>query len=194
VFPRYRGTWESEGVFLLRSPVRDIEDLFFHLLKDGNITELYGNRTFKINTKNLILVGASFGGAVALCAATTPAVKKVIALSPVVDWKNYAGSKTPQAMSHLKRFLRNGFGEAYRFDVSGWEKFERGKLFNPPQKIAPAVAKKIIIVQDNADTAVSPERVAEYAKAEKIKIKKTKGYGHISFSRFPAVELLKLIG
>ena len=43
VFPRYKGTWESDGEFLKESPVKDIEEIL-QVIKTGTIVELYANK------------------------------------------------------------------------------------------------------------------------------------------------------
>lgn len=193
VFPRYAGTWESPGVFLAQSPALEIERLCQHILTRRTLTESYAGKTFKVKSKKIVVVGASFGGSVALCLANSSVVKQIIALSPVVDWQTYAGNKTKADMNHHKVFLKKGFGEAYRFKNSGWKKFSSGELFNAPQRLSRNAAKRITIVYDKADTVTAPGPIQSYAKKVGIASKSVKGVGHISFSRYPASKLVHLI-
>jgi pimeloyl-ACP methyl ester carboxylesterase len=193
VFPRYKGTWESSGKFLAKSPVKDVIFLCNELIGKKKIIELHGYKEFKLETKNLILIGTSFGGAIALCAAILPTVKKVIALSPIVNWKTYAGAKTIPASKHMQRFLRKGFGEGYRFTDIGWKKFETGLLFNPSTNLTKSVAKKITIVYDKSDKTTLAEVIIGYGRSQHIILKEMKGVGHISFSRLSPRDLIKLL-
>ena len=194
IFPRYKGTWESSGTFLAQSPVQDIKSLCNEIVRKKKITELYARKEFKFAMTKLILVGTSFGGAVALCTAAFPSITKVVALSPVTDWKTYAGSETMRASKHMQHFLREGFGEGYRFTDSGWKEFETGALFNPPTKLAKKTARKITIVYDESDTTTLPEGIVGYAKNQHIALKKTRGLGHLSFSKLSSSDLIKFLG
>jgi pimeloyl-ACP methyl ester carboxylesterase len=191
--PRYSGTWESPGTFLVQPPVKDIENLITHLSKKRVLVEAYAHKEFRVTTQNLILVGTSFGGAVALCASSSPAVKKVVALSPVTNWKTYTGSGTKAALAFLKKFLREGYGEGYRFTDAGWKKFASGKLFNAPKGLAKNITRKTTIVYDQSDTTTPPQYIEEYARAENISLKPVTNTGHISFSKFPPEKLLELL-
>lgn len=193
LFPRYRGTWESSGTFLEKSPVGDVEEISEYLLSKKRLIELYANKEFNITTDNLILIGSSFGGAVALCAATLPTIKKIITLSPVVDWTDYAGLQTKEKSYHLMSFLRTAFENGYRFNENDWKKFESGKLFNPEKNLPEQVSQKIIIVCDKSDTTTPYERIATYAENNHIKIKEVNGLGHLSFSKFPHEDLVGLL-
>ncbi len=177
IFPRYKGTWESAGIFLAESPVNDVKLLCDEILKKKTITELYAYKKFKIASKNMMLVGSSFGGAIALCGASWPSVKKVIALSPVVNWKSSPDTATLQATERLKSFL----------------KFANGTLFAPPETLPENVSKKITIVFDESDKTTPPKEIIDYAKTNKIALKKKTGLGHISFSKFPPEKLIKLL-
>jgi len=193
VFPRYQGTWESSGTFLAQSPVKDIQSLCNEILRKRKIVEVYTHREFKIITRNLILIGTSFGGSVALCAASWQSAKKIIALSPVIDWKTCPETATSGASEHMKQFLREGFGEGYRFTDIGWEKFRTGALFSPSRELIKNVAKKITVVYDESDKTIPPAEIVNYAKANGIALNKVKGLGHISFSKFPHKNLIHLL-
>lgn len=193
IFPRYRGTWESSGTFLAQSPVNDIEDICNHILKEKKIIELYAYKEFEITTENLIVVGTSFGGAIALCVASLTSVKKVIALSPVVDWKDYAGQETAQLSKHLEKFIHEGFGAGYRFNKHDWKRFKSGELFNPPTDLTKEAVEKITIVYDNSDETTPYEKIVTYAKNKGIRLNEITGIGHLSFSKFPHKNLINLL-
>lgn len=191
--PRYSGTWESHGTFLAQSPVKDIENLIAYISKKRVLVEAYAHKEFHVTTQNLMLVGTSFGGAVALCASSNPLVKKVVALSPVTDWNVYTGSGTKAELAFLKKFLREGFGEGYRFTDAGWTKFASGKLFNAPKGLPKNISRKITIVYDQSDTTTLPQYIEEYSRTENIQLKPITNTGHISFSKLAPEKLLELL-
>jgi esterase/lipase len=193
IFPRYAGTWESSGLFLAKSPVDDIRQLCSELNSKKLLIENYAHKKIKILTSNIIIIGTSFGGTVALHLADDPLVKKVIALSPVIDWKYYAGAKTHEINHQLKNFIREGFGQAYRFKDQGWERLAEGKLLAQIKNMPKKMSSKITIVFDKADTVTIPQPIMDYAENENISLKKINGLGHISFSKIPLKILLKLV-
>jgi len=191
IFPRYRGTWESTGNFLGHSPVIDIEELCKKILKDKKLTELYAGEKFSLTTNNIIAIGTSFGGTIALCSAKFPFIKKVLAFSPVVNWNNYAGAKTKDEFEHLHKFCNMAFSKAYRFSKIGWKKFQSGKLFNSPVDFDQNDRNKITVISDPEDQVTSIDQIENYTIKNKINFKKINGFGHISFSKFP---IKKIIG
>lgn len=84
-YPRYRGTWESGGEFLERSPHLDILDVIDGLR--GEIRELAFGQRFQVRADEIFVIGGSFGGAAAILCSLDERVKKVIANCPVVDWR-----------------------------------------------------------------------------------------------------------
>lgn len=76
-YPRYRGAWESGGQFLARSPHEDILDVITALKKP--IVEITFGKRFRVNARQIFVIGGSFGGAAAILCSLDPLVKKVIA-------------------------------------------------------------------------------------------------------------------
>ena len=74
-FPRYEGTWESKGTFLERTPSEAIIE-FIKILKKGIST---GNKEYLAG--KIFLLGASFGGGVALDIATKYTVDNICVVS-----------------------------------------------------------------------------------------------------------------
>jgi len=180
VFPRYRGTWESGGEFLAQSPVQDIEDIVGYLASDELIKELYAGKEFGLS-KNIYAIGSSFGGTVALCLFSNDKVKKIIALSPVVDFKAQ-GKNGEQGIMEMARFVKEGFNQAYRFEEEDWKKLANGGLFNPPQEMEEDGVKKVFVVFDENDDSVSAESIQDYCQRNGVEYMKTEGMGHLSFS------------
>lgn len=183
VYPRYQGTWESGGEFLNESPVKDIEEII-KLIEKGFVVELYANKEFKIENKKIFLVGSSFGGAVAL-AASGCRIFKIVALSPIVDFKDYNSSGNEQDLMWLEKFIKRAFGFGYRFKDENWERMARGLLFNPPQIIEKEKAKNILVVYDKLDSAIDYRKIKAYADRNNTESMATENIGHLSFSKIP---------
>lgn len=193
IFPRYRGTWESDGEFLKESPAKDIEDII-NFIENNKIKEFYGGKEFDIKDKNIYLLGSSFGGSVALSLAGNTDIKKIVVLSPIVDFKIHNKDGNEQDLARLKNFIRQAFGQGYRFGDENWNKMAVGEIFNPKQKLDEKEAETISIIYDKSDKEIDYKKIENYASQNNIKTIKWDNVGHISFSKLSKDKLDEIIG
>ena len=177
--PRYRGTWESGGKFLEHSPVQDIIDVVAQLPK--GFKNLGDDKIYKLVPKTIYLFASSFGGAAGLLASSDTRITKVIALSPVVDWKT--PSKT-EPIDWLAEFIKSAFGKGYRFSMKDWNKLKNGKFYNPMAWAKKIDGKKILIIHAKNDKTVLPGPVQKFAKITGSQLLLLKKGGHFSSSSF----------
>lgn len=147
--PRYRGTWESGGQFLKKSPHVNILDVINGLEK--GFTDAWSGKRLSIRKPQVFVVGNSFGGPAALLVGTHPLVKRVLALSPVADWRE---ESDVEPLDFLGRFVREGFGEGYRFDQRDWDRLKPGRFYNPATSHQLIAGKKTLIVCAKDDEVV----------------------------------------
>lgn len=178
-YPRYRGSWESNGSFLEISPEKDILDIISELPK-GFISMLDKKR-YRVNPQQIFLFGASFGGPAALLASRDPRVTKVVAFAPVVDWK--APSKA-EPLDFVERYTRDAFGNAYRITSKNWHKLKGGVFYNPVAHASSIQGRKIFIIHAKNDLSVPWSSVARFAKKVKCEFLLLKDGGHLSASNF----------
>ena len=116
IYPRYRGTFESDGEFLSRSPAYDILELLTFLEKTKKITELYSPSEKLIEFSKVVVLGPSFGGSVALhLSQLTEKISKYLVFAPVLDFKSHGNIQSEQDLKNLLRFLEQGYKNVYRF-------------------------------------------------------------------------------
>jgi pimeloyl-ACP methyl ester carboxylesterase len=173
--PRYRGAWESEGVFLGRSPVKDILDVAAAIRK-GRFIEEFGRTNLRCAVSEVYVIGSSFGGAVALSASCDSRIKKIIALSPVVDFTNVQGEDG----EWLEDFVGRAFGGAYRSSRSGWKKLNAGTLFNPASEVNHLDPKKIFVMHSSDDEVVGVGPVRGFVRALGCAYREFRKRGHMS--------------
>jgi len=180
IFPRYRGTWESEGNFLEHSPTKDIEDVITDLVKRHSILDLATNEKKSVRVSAVHLFGGSFGGPAVLLNTRIPIVKKVIAFAPVLDW-SVDGADEP--FDFFVRFSCEAFGGAYRVKhIKDWQKLIKTDFYNPIAHTAKIDGKKVFIIHSKDDTNVPYEPVIPFAqKTGATYYLKPKG-GHRSFA------------
>lgn len=175
--PRYRGTWESDGSFLKFSPHKDIIDVINQLSK--GFTNLWSGKVHKIKNPTVHLIGSSFGGPAVLLASKHELVKKVVALSPVIDWTQ--GSKI-EPLDWLCKFTKNAFGNGYRFAQKDWNKLKTGKFYNPASQTSLIDPKKIFIIHAKDDRVVPIKSTERFVRRTGCKFLFLKKGGHLSSS------------
>lgn len=175
--PRYRGTWESGGKFLKKSPHLDIKDVMDEL--PNGFTELWSGKKMKVKPSEIMLIGSSFGGPAVLLNSHDERVKKVVCFSPVVDW---TAPFPEEPLNWLQRFTRQAFGEAYRFRNKDWQKQGQGSFYNPAKQIKRIDGSKIYIIHAQDDDVVVAGPVEGFAKQVRCKITVLPEGGHLGMS------------
>lgn len=181
--PRYRGSWESDGWFLERSPHLDIIDVI-DMLSSGFV-DLWNNKKYRIENPKIYLIGSSFGGPAVILASEDRRVKKAVAFSPVTDWK--AETKL-EPIDRLGKFTRDAFGNGYRFKQKNWDKLKSGTFYNPMAEIKKLNKNKIYIIHTKDDEVVYADTSVEFAKKLGCKITLLKKGGHLSTSNLMKAE------
>ena len=163
VSPRYRGTWESDGFFLEHSPADDIRDVVLELEKKKRVLDIATGETFSIKVYTVHLFGGSFGGPAVLLNTDLPIVKKVIAVSPVIDWQ-VLGEDEP--FDEFVQYSCLGYGGAYRVKhTSDWQKLVKTDFYNPVAHARKIDGKKVFIIHAKDDTNVPCDPVTPFAIA-----------------------------
>lgn len=174
-FPRYRGTWESGGTFLSKSPEKDVLDVISELRK--SFKDYWSGQRFRVQAKSIVIVGSSFGGPAAILATRDRRVKKAVCISPVVDW---IAEDKADPLSHLYTILHEGYGNAYRVSKKNWNKLKGGRFYNPVQHLSKLDPNKIMILHAKNDKVVRPKSVIKFAKDLGCNFTLLKKGGHLS--------------
>lgn len=145
---RYRGTWESGGMFLDHSPEQDVLDVI-KALHDG-FKDIWSGKTFSCQPEQVCVVGSSFGGTTALMASLDDSVDRVLAISPVIDWTVSAD----EPMDWMEDILQRGYVGAYRFTHQDWLKLSQGEMFQPLARTQEFDPSKIFLMHAHDDRVV----------------------------------------
>lgn len=178
IHPRYRGTWESEGTFLEHSPTEDVIDVLDELPK--GLKSAWSGEVFHVKPSQIIISCASFGGPAGLLASSDPRVSKVLAFSPVVDWKIESPG---EPFEHFATFIKEGFGNGYRMSEDGLYKLPKGNFYNPINHVNEIKGEKIFIVHALDDDITLPEPIIAFAERTNSKILTLKKGGHFGASK-----------
>lgn len=175
--PRYRGSWESDGKFLTKSPHLDVLDVIDQLPK--GFVDLFGGKKYKVNPDQIFIIGTSFGGPAAILASLDSRVTKIICISPVVDWTKPG---RVESIKTLTKFVADGFGQAYRMSKNGWTKLKSGKFYNPMNHVNNVEGHKILILHAKDDDVVTYNPVKKFARLTNAKLITLPRGGHLGSS------------
>ncbi|MEK7169732.1 MAG: prolyl oligopeptidase family serine peptidase, partial [Patescibacteria group bacterium] len=204
--PRYRGTMESNGEFLKKSPHLDILDVIDELPK--GFVDLWSGKSYKLSAKSykLFIFGGSFGGPAAILCSRDPRVTKAVAFAPVIDWE--APSKE-EPMDKLGAFIQKGFGNCYRFSKKNWNRLSHNEFYSPitllsspqfreglgrggvPEK--PFDGKKLLIFHAINDRSVPYSCTKKFAAKTGAKLITLGTGGHFGFSKSTQARFYKEI-
>ncbi len=176
-YPRYRGTWESDGEFLKDSPDKDILDVI-DALPNGFVSVWDGVR-YQVVPEKLIIVGCSFGGPAVLLLSKDPRVTHVIGLSAVVDW---TADSEEEPLDGMYEKILAAFGNGYRMTRENWDKLKSGKFYNPMRAIEDIDGSKVLLIHAMDDTIVPFSSLEIFVKKTGCRLLRLKKGGHLSSS------------
>jgi pimeloyl-ACP methyl ester carboxylesterase len=175
--PRYRGTWESRGVFMESEPTKDLLDIIDEL--DKPIMDEWNQVEYNCKPEKVFVIGSSFGGPAAVFASRDKRVNKVVLRSPVIDWRS---PSEDEPLEHWPQVIERSFGEAYRTTPEIWQKLQTGEFYNPMLHIDEFDGSKIMIIHAEDDTDTRAKEVWEFADKTGCKLYMLKKGGHTPVS------------
>ena len=179
IYPRYRGTWESDGEFLARSPHEDLLDILDELPKQ--VEEIAFGRRFWLAPDQVFVIGGSFGAAAAILVSLSSRVQRVVANCPVVDWSILdRAEKAETSKANYAEYIRQAFGNAYRLSDASWNKLRSGTFYNPWQHRNEIDGSKVLLFHAKDDPNVPYGRTLRFAEITGAKLRTLRRGGHIS--------------
>lgn len=160
IVPRYRGTWESDGTFLEFPPSDDIK-----LVMDGvteGFIDLWSGGEYRVHEPEFYLLGGSFGGPSAILNSGDVRVRKAIAISAVVDWREQAHTVEPLEL--MSEYVPKAFGAAYRAPEQVWHKLAEGNFYNPVTSRDMVDGTKLLFIHASDDKVVHAAPARAFAK------------------------------
>ena len=178
-YPRYRGSWESGGKFLARSPELDILDVVEGMRRE--FREAAFGRRFRVAADEVFVIGGSFGGTAALLCSLDARVKKVVANCPVVDWAILGREQKKETSNpNYAAYIRAAFGNGYRLWDRNWKKLSGGRFYSPMHHAKEIDAAKVMMFHAEDDPYVPYRTVQKFARITGARLKLFKRGGHLS--------------
>lgn len=174
--PLYRGSFQSNGSFLERNPVRDLEE-FYDYISKGKAIELYNEKEINFKNTCTYLYGSSYGGSMALGLAAVRSIDKIVLSGPVWSWDSH--SEKEEDLQQLIGFVKRAFKHLYRLDTEDLQ----GRL-REFEELKPAFYKdkinaELLVFHDTEDKVVNYKHTEKHARDLKSKVVKH-NYGHNS--------------
>lgn len=158
ICPEYIGTFSSYGKCNFKNSIDTVLQTI-KFLKKGKAKNLWSGDKFIWKTKEIVLIGGSYGGSIALVAAARSEVRNIVAAAPVIDWKEHFKQKKYNLYGIIKR----GFGNVWRINKKYWKKFVEGKLnLSPIEYIRFLKDKNILLIHGKKDRVVSINKTNEF--------------------------------
>ncbi|HSE34961.1 MAG TPA: prolyl oligopeptidase family serine peptidase [Candidatus Paceibacterota bacterium] len=172
---RFRGTWESKGSFLARSPEEDVR-LAIRAIEAG-FSDVATRTRYHLDIDDWTVIGVSFGGAAAVLAARFPEVARSVALAPVIDWR---ARSIDEPFPEFVRMLEEGFPGAYRAARGAFAKLARGTFYSPIHEAGRIDPAKLLILHRADDRVVPVAPLRKFARLSGVKPVITRTGGHFS--------------
>lgn len=177
-YPRWRGSWESDGRLLEKSPHHDILDVVSELPK--GVTEIAFGEHFPLSPDKILVIGGSFGGTAALLASLDARITKVVASCPVVDWAVLEDEQPKEtANQSYAAYIKEAFGNGYRLSQKNWDKLRNGVFFNPVHHVKEFTPSKVMIFHAKDDPYIPWKMVDGFAQQIGFKCKILALGGHL---------------
>jgi len=154
--PKYRGSYQSSGKFLLKNPVDDLI-MFAENMDKGIAKSLWDNskQHFKINKK--ILVGSSFGGAIALgLAAKSGKFSHLILASPIWDFRKHNENWDEQNLQQVLEYVTRAYENCYRINFDDFlKRMKKFKELYPEFYLSKLQKMPVLVMHDPNDKIVA---------------------------------------
>lgn len=163
--PFYSGSFDSGGIFSPEQCIKDAKE-FVAMAEKNKYTELYYNSQICTKTREIILMGTSFGSSIAALGCHLPKISKVVLLSPVLTYNqktiNAVGIDFDfkKQMLALVNLLKDGYPYTYR--IKDWAKLKKFLIgenpeMDPISHLAKYSKKPIMMIHGQKDTSVPLE-------------------------------------
>jgi len=164
--PEYEGTFGSAGKFSCAGSLRSALGAI-NLAMKGSCVDAWSGKKMRWKVNEVVLAGASFGGAVALVAgAKSPFVKTIVSLAPVTDFGKHAQAREEkEGFSALRKQIENAFPRLWKIDSPAWKKMEGGAVdLNAVEYASVLAQKNVLLIHGVDDGVVSVMRSRELIK------------------------------
>lgn len=154
--PRYRGSFQSKGVFLSKNPVDDVIFFMEHLVR-GKVRNLWDMKQQSFRVNKMLLLGSSFGGAIACGVAAKHAVfSHLILAAPGWDFAKMNEQGDEQDLKKLAIFVKRAYKNCYRYTFEDLAKrLSRFQELKPEYYVPRLQKLPILVLHDPNDKIVA---------------------------------------
>lgn len=171
LIPDYLGYCRSEGKFTFKGCIETLSISEKFIVGKLEAIDLLTGKKIKIKSKNNILIGSSWGGAIVpfFDQKSCKSIKAIGLIKPVTDWVSQGKNKThieenPEEMINLTKSVYKNIYKG--FEKSPWPDIIRGKIkkFNPINNVNLLKNIPVYIAHGNRDKSVYWKKSSIYFK------------------------------
>jgi len=179
-YPHYKGTFGSGGICTIENSVDSVISSIDTLLNE-ELYDSFSTELIQIEPQEVVVVGSSFGGSIALVAgAKSNNIKNIIAIAAPTDYRTHGHVPGIEEydLVKLEEEMKHGYKDEWLIDFSSWKKFISGELdINPIDYVEQLKPKNTFLIHGEKDLSVSVKRSIELNK--RIKSGREKHWLHI---------------
>ncbi len=158
--PEYIGSFDSYGRSTIGNSVDSILEAI-QLLRRGKANELWGMTELRWKTKEITLIGGSFGASVVLVAgAKSKAVKKIVALATRADYRQSGFDSLEENVMDDYYVLKRAYPFTWRFSSKkAWVDFSKGRIdLNAVDYASTLKNKDVLLLHGMKDKVINSGR------------------------------------
>ncbi len=178
VYPEYIGTLGSDGQCNFENCVDTVLKTV-ELLMRGTSNDIKSSKAINWTVNQIVLIGGSFGGSVVLVAgAKSHHIKKIVAASPVLDWRTHNQlDYEEEDLVRTWQVIEDGLHNYWRVKKEDFIKLMNGELdLSPIDYVDILKDKDIFLIHGIYDTQVN------YRNSKNISQTLKKGTGnHVAY-------------
>jgi len=163
-FPRYKGSYQSKGKFLARSPVDGLID-FVKNLQNSKAISLWDMKEIQFKLKRLILLGGSFSGVIS-CGLSVkyPIFSHLVLIDPVLDFSKVNQEGNEEDPVNITQFVKRAYYHLYRYDFDDIAKAIGKYKELSPDYYSSKLKIPILVFHDPDDHVVSINHTIRLSK------------------------------
>ena len=162
IIPEYTGSFSSGGVCNILNSIETIQRTVVFLFGNCGL-DYWSNKSINWLCNKISIVGASFGGSVALvCGAKSPKIKNIVSISGPTNYRDHNKKYKEEDLEGLYDIISEVYGNVWRVDKASWDIFLNGEIdINPVDYIKELMNKNVFLVHSKDDETTCYKRSLE---------------------------------
>lgn len=178
VYPRYRGSYESYGIFLENNPSNDILDIINYFNSTNEFQEHYNLDIINLELGEVTLLASSFGAIVALDVAKKSNNINLVLVSGMIE----IDDRIEKELKFLGNFLERSYKNVYRINLNNLLSMK--EKFYPDTFHTRDLDSKVVFIHGKKDSLIPIENITKKINGFDLELIEL-DFGHMRVSSVP---------